>query len=96
MQPEGYTLTALLSLAGLLIWFWQLANRVRLPPFGFGPLTRRLRMQTIVQSAETIRHDESEVPDWRLSPDWSRLVVWIIRLCLIFLYSLACLWLTRP
>jgi hypothetical protein len=96
MRLEWYTITALLLLTGLLVWLWRLPNRIRLFSFGFGPLVQRPRHQTMIRSAETIRHAEGEIPDWRLSPDFSRLVVWIIRLCLILLYTLAILLLTRP
>jgi hypothetical protein len=94
LSEHWRTLAGLFAATGVLVWLWRAAGqRRRLPPgMGLpGLLAAWLRRQTLVGSAETARHEESEFRFARRLPEGWRLEVVLWRAVLVAVYAVVVL-----
>jgi hypothetical protein len=91
-------LGGLLAATAALVWLWQAAGRRPGRPPGtslLGLLAARVGRQTLVGSAETTRHEESEFWFLRRLPEGRRLEVLAWRVALVALYAVVVLGVLR-
>jgi hypothetical protein len=94
LTEDWQTLGGLLAATAALVWLCRATGRRRGLPPGMGLpglLAAWLRRQTLVGSAETARHEESEVWFVRRLPEGWRLEVVLWRAVLVAVYAVVVL-----